>query len=99
MMSVIDAVPIYCRIESLAAQPDRPSRRMRVGSSDNRIGIDAEMPVEIGDRAGLAEMLDAQRHHAVPGHRAEPGQRQRVAVADRNDRTMRRQPVQQTVDM
>ncbi len=41
------------------------------------------MAVEVGDGAGLAEMFDPERHRAMPGDRAEPGERRRMAVGQR----------------
>src|SRR5690606_18449426 len=40
----------------------------------NGLGVDLEMAVEVGDRAGLAEMLDAQGDGAVAENAAEPAQ-------------------------
>jgi hypothetical protein len=45
--------------------------------------------VEVADGAGLAEMLHAERKGLVAGHRAEPGQRRRVAVDDRDNSAWR----------
>src|SRR5215831_246944 len=60
--------------------PDRPARRQRRRRRDDGIGVDAVVPIKLRDRAGLPEMLDAERAHAVTAHGAEPGERRRMAV-------------------
>ena len=45
--------------------PDRPAGRDHLGGGDDALGVDAVMAVEVGDRAGLAEMLDAERAGAM----------------------------------
>ena len=47
--------------------PDRPSRRDRLGGGDDRVRVDTVMPVQLGERAGPAEMLDAERPRAMTG--------------------------------
>ena len=59
------------------------------GRPDNALRIDAVVAVEIGDGAGLAEMLDAERARAMAVDRAQPGKRGRMAVDDRDDAAMR----------
>ena len=49
----------------------RPGRD-RLGGGDDGVGVDAVVAVEILDRAGLAEMLDAERPHAVAMDGAKP---------------------------
>ncbi len=39
--------------------------RQVVGGGDDGVGVDHEVPVEIIDRAGLAEMFDAKRRGPV----------------------------------
>ena len=56
------------------------------------------MVVEIGDRAGLAEMLYTQRPGAMSVHRAKPAERRRMAVEHRDDAAMRRHGIQQSYD-
>ena len=41
--------------------PDRPAGCDGLGGGDDGLCVNAEMTIEVGDRAGLAEMLDAQR--------------------------------------
>lgn len=48
----------------------------------NRISIEAIGRVEIGEAAGLAELLDAERRHAVAEDAAEPRQRRRRRIGD-----------------
>ena len=55
-------------------------RRDRLRRRQDAVGVDAVVAVEVGDRAGLAEMLDAERPRAVAVHGAEPAERRRVAV-------------------
>jgi hypothetical protein len=45
--------------------PYRPPQRDSLRSGDDGVGVDAVVAVEVGDRAGLAEMLDAERPHAM----------------------------------
>src|SRR5271170_3015647 len=66
---------------------------------DDRVRVDTVMPVKIGDRAGLAEMLDTQRPDLVAAHRAKPRQRSRMSVQDADDAAMRRQSGEQALDM
>src|SRR5688500_6878582 len=77
----------------------RPARRDGLGRGDDALRVDAVMTIEILDGAGLAEVLDAKRAGAVTVHRAEPTERRGVGVADRDQRTMRRQPAQQPLDV
>src|SRR5512146_1540704 len=70
--------------------PDRPSRRDRLRGGDDRRRVDAVVPIEIRQRSGLAEMLDAERAGAVAVNRAEPGERRRMAVERGDQRAMRR---------
>ena len=52
--------------------PDRPARRQRRRRRDDGIGVDAVVPIKLGDRAGLPEMLHAERAHAMAVDGAEP---------------------------
>src|SRR6185437_9055227 len=62
---------------------DRAARRDGLRRGDDGIRVDAVVPVEVGERAGLAEMLDAERARAMAGDRTEPGERRRMAVEHR----------------
>ena len=42
------------------------------GGLDDGVGVDAVVAIEVADRAGLAEMLDAERFDPVTAHAAEP---------------------------
>src|ERR1700728_4404892 len=66
---------------------------------DDGVGVDAMVAIEIVDRAGLAEMLDAQRFHAVTAHAAEPPQRGRMTIDHGDDAAVTRQGRQQFFDM
>src|SRR5437763_78269 len=43
-----------------------------LGGSEDRIHVEAVVAVELGERAGLAEVLDTERAHAVAADAAEP---------------------------
>ncbi len=60
--------------------PDRAARGDGLGGGDDGVGVDAVAAGEVGDGAGLAEMLDAQRAHAVAVDGPQPGKRRRVVV-------------------
>src|SRR5882672_12259812 len=79
--------------------PDRPAGRELGRGGDDRAGVEAVMPIEIGDRSGLSEMLDAERPHAMAVHGAEPGERRRMAVEHRDDSAMARHAGEQPLDM
>ena len=55
--------------------------------------------VEVANRAGLAEMLDAERLDAVAADAAEPAERGRMAVEHGDDAAVARQRRQQLFDM
>src|SRR5262249_39668054 len=82
-----------------AQMPYRPPARQRLRRRDDRLGVDAIVPVEIADRTGLAEMLDPERAHAVTGDGAEPGERRRMTVEHGDDAAMRRHVVEQPLHM
>ena len=46
-----------------------------MGRLDDDLDVDAMMGKEIADRAGLAELLDAQGPYAVAPDRTEPGKK------------------------
>lgn len=48
------------------------------------IGIDLKMPVEIGNRPGLAKMLDPQGNRLMPFDAADPRDSCRMAIGDRH---------------
>src|SRR5665213_3843455 len=79
--------------------PDRTARRYRLRRADDRLGVDAIVVIEVGDRAGLAEMLDAQRPGAMPEDRAEPGERRRVSIENGDQRRLPWHPGQQPLDV
>jgi len=70
---------------------DGRARRDGLRAGNDRVGVDAVMAIELGSGAGLAEMLDAERPHAMPVDRAEPSERGRVTVQHGDDAAMRRQ--------
>src|SRR5580692_1975042 len=79
--------------------PDRPPRRDGFGGGDDGVGVDAVVAVEILDRAGLAEMLDTERPHAVAMDGAEPGQGRRMTVEHADDAAMPRHVGEQPLDV
>src|SRR5579872_4659347 len=69
------------------------------GRIDDGVRIDAVVAIEIVDRAGLAEMLDAERFHPMAAYAAEPGQRRRVSVDHSHEPAIARQRREQLFDM
>src|SRR5258708_40171111 len=69
------------------------------GRIDDGVGVEAMVPVEVVDGAGLAEMLDAERLEAVAAHAAEPSQRRRMTVDDGDDAAVARQRRQKPLDV
>src|SRR5262245_40340401 len=82
-----------------AQMADRTARCDRLGRRHDRLGVDAVVAIEVGNRAGLAEMLDAERPQAVTVHSAEPGERRRVAVEHGDHSAMGRQVGEEPLDM
>src|SRR4029077_14345462 len=78
---------------------DRTAGRNGLGRRDDGIGIDAVMPVELGERSGLAEVLDAKRAHAMAGNGAKPCECRWVAVEHGDDPAMRRHVAKQPLDV
>lgn len=58
-----------------------PNGRLRC--FDDRQRIDAEMGIQISDRACLAEMFDAEAGQHMTMNRTEPSERCRMTVRDR----------------
>ena len=52
-------------------RPRSAPENLPAGGFD-RLGTYAEMAVEVRNRASLAEMLDAERHGAMPQHTTKP---------------------------
>src|SRR5262245_4344044 len=52
---------------------------------DDGVGVKAVVTVEIRNRAGLAELLDAERLDAMAADAAEPAERRRMAVDHGHD--------------
>ena len=70
-----------------------------MGGADDGFGVDAVVAVEIGDGAGLAEVLDAERADAMAVNAAEPSERRGMAVEDGDESAIRRHGGEQTLDM
>src|SRR3974390_57970 len=68
---------------------DWPSRRDGLRRGDDRLRVDAIVPVKLGKRASLAEMLNAERARAVALHGAEPRQSRGMAVKHGDQRAVR----------
>src|SRR5690349_5973367 len=79
--------------------PDRTAGRDRLGGGNDRIRVDAVVPVKRSQRTGLAEMLDAEGTNAVTGDRTEPCQGSWMTVEHGDDPAMRGNVRQQTLDM
>src|SRR5512133_2585940 len=95
-----DRVPQKGRRNSNHADmPDRFARRDRLHSFGDALRVDAEVPVEIRNRPGLAEMLDPERAGAVTINRAKPGERRRMAVNHRHEWAMRGNIGEQALDV
>src|SRR5436190_16238027 len=77
----------------------RPARGERRGRGDNCVGIDAVVPVEVRDGAGLAEMLDAERTRAMSVHGAEPRESRGMSVEHGDDAAVGRNLSEQFFDM
>ena len=78
---------------------DRAAGRDRLRCRNDGIRIDAIMAIKVGQRAGLAEMLDAERPHAMAGDRAKPGQRRRMSVKHADDAAIRRDVGEQPLNV
>src|SRR5580704_15989694 len=78
---------------------DRPPWRDRLRRGNDGVGVDAVVAVEVPDRAGLAEMLDAERPHAMAVDGAEPSQSRRMTVEHADDAAMARQAGEQPLDV
>ena len=77
----------------------RPAGGHGVASGDDGVGVDAEVPVEVVDRSGLAEMLDTEAARAVALDRTQPSERGRMPVRHGDDGAMAGQVCQQAFDM
>src|SRR5258708_7787952 len=66
---------------------------------DDGVGVDAVVTVEVVDRAGLAELLDAERFDAMAAHTAEPAQCRGMAVDHSDDAALARQRRQHFFDI
>src|SRR4051794_608296 len=69
------------------------------GRIDDGVGVDAVVAVEVGDGAGLAELLDAERLDAMAADAAEPAERRRMAVDHGHDAAVARQRCEQFFDV
>ena len=69
---------------------DGSAGRERLCRFGDPLRVDAEMAVEVGERAGLAEMLDTQRPRAMAVDGSQPGQRRRMAVEHADNAAMGR---------
>ena len=78
---------------------DRAARCDGLCRRDDRVGIDAVVPVELGERSGLSEMLDAQRSRPVAGDRANPRLGRGMSVEHRDDAAMGRHIGEQPLDV
>src|SRR4029079_16972754 len=79
--------------------PDRAARRERRCRRDHGIGVDAVVPIEVRDRTGLPEMLDAEWPHPMAVYGAEPGECCGMTIEHRHDAAMGRYVGQKFLDM
>ena len=78
---------------------DRAAGRDCLRRRDDGIRIDAIVAIKIGQRAGLAEMLNTKWPHPVTGDCAEPGQCRRMPIEDTDDAAMRGYVSEQALDV
>src|SRR5665213_1279088 len=57
--------PFFGWLRQRLQMPDRATGCDGLCRRNDRVGVDTVVPVELGERAGLAEMLDAERARAV----------------------------------
>jgi hypothetical protein len=69
-------------------QSQGPTRANVADSRHDGVNVDPEVAVEITYRSRLTEMLDPERHCAVPGDGSEPGKRCGMTVDDGYQRAM-----------
>ena len=69
----------------------RLSRCQTFDSAHYRIRIHSVMAIQIGNRAGLAEMLDTKTMDAMPTDTAKPGKSGRMAIDNSNNSALARQ--------
>src|SRR5215468_6202261 len=97
--STIGLMSLLAILRQRFEMADRPARRERRRRRDDGIGVDAVVPVKLRDRAGLPEMLDAERADAMAVDGAEPGERRRMAVEHGDDPAMGRHIGHELFDM
>jgi len=78
---------------------DRASRHDQLRGGHDGVAVDAVVAIEIGDRAGLPEMLDPQRAHAVAGNAAEPRQSGGMRIHNGDEAAMGGKLAQQPLDV
>src|SRR5258708_101665 len=81
------------------AVPHRGAGGDGFGGVDDGVGVDAVVAVEIVDRPGLPEMLDAERFDLVAAHAAEPAEGGGMTVDHGDDAAVARQRRQKFLDM
>src|ERR1700759_1695006 len=96
--------PCVRRDDSVASHPHLAMQHRRTGRQAFRriydgCGVDAVVAIEVGDGAGLTEMLDAERLDAMTAPAAEPTQRRRMAIDHGDDAAIARQRREQLLDM
>jgi hypothetical protein len=57
------------------------------GRTHDRVGVDAEVAIQIGDVSGLAEVADSQTRDRLTTHSGQERQRMRVPIQDSDDRS------------
>src|ERR1700724_681983 len=79
--------------------PDRAAGCDRLGRGHDGVRVDAVVAIEVADFSGLAEVLDAERPHAVAAHGPEPRERCRMPIEDRDDAAMGRHLGEEPLDV
>ena len=79
--------------------PDGATRRDHLRGAQDRLRVDPIMAVKIGNRARLAEVLDAERARSVAHHGTDPGECRRMCVDDGDQAAMGRDLGKQALDM
>ena len=79
--------------------PDRAAGRYCLRRRDNGVGVNAIMPIEIGQRSGLTKMLDAEWTYPMTRNSAEPRECRRVSVEYGDQAAIGRHITEQPLDM
>ncbi len=82
--------------------PDRAAAPLDAGGCrglEDRVHVQAMNAIEVGNVTGLTEVVDAERIGAVAGHAAEPRQARGMPVDDGDERGIRPEGAEQSLDV